>query len=42
MIASAHNAFNSAEAIERIITTTIDTIRQVQAGMAPQHVVIAR
>ncbi|MBM4413880.1 MAG: hydroxyacid dehydrogenase [Chloroflexi bacterium] len=42
VIASAHNAFNSAEALERIITTTIDTIRQVQAGMAPQYVVMAR
>ncbi|MFM2308874.1 MAG: hypothetical protein RLY87_995 [Chloroflexota bacterium] len=42
VIASAHNAFNSHEAIERIITTTIDTIRQVQAGMVPQYVVMAR
>jgi D-lactate dehydrogenase len=42
VIASAHNAFNSHEAIERIMTTTIDTIRQVQAGMAPQYVVMAR
>jgi D-lactate dehydrogenase len=39
VIASAHNAFNSTEALERIITTTIATIRQVQAGMAPQYVV---
>ncbi|MFM2032570.1 MAG: hypothetical protein RLZZ297_1335 [Chloroflexota bacterium] len=32
VIASAHNAFNSHEALERIVTTTIQSINQHRAG----------
>lgn len=37
VIASAHNAFNTIEALERILSTTIDTINQHLTGHKPQY-----
>lgn len=41
VLASAHNAFNTIEALERIVSTTIDTINQHLAGVEPQYMVNA-
>jgi D-lactate dehydrogenase len=41
VIASAHNAFNTSEALERILSTTIDTINQHLTGYEPQYMVNA-
>jgi lactate dehydrogenase-like 2-hydroxyacid dehydrogenase len=38
-LASAHNAFNTSEALVRIVSTTIDSITQHFAGYEPQYVV---
>jgi len=40
VIASAHNAFNSHEALDRIITTTIDTINQHIGGLIPTCAIV--
>ncbi|MEY2846072.1 MAG: hypothetical protein RL076_1618 [Chloroflexota bacterium] len=42
VLASAHNAFNTSEALVRIVSTTIESITHHLAGIAPQYVVNAR
>lgn len=42
VLASAHNAFNTSEALVRIVNTTIDSINQHLAGVAPQYMVSVR
>ena len=39
VLASAHNAFNTSEALVRIVSTTIASINQHVAGYQPQYMV---
>ena len=42
VLASAHNAFNTSEALVRIVNTTIDSINNHLAGVEPQYMVRVR